>query len=99
MISRTSALLVLLLGGAAAAQPKGPSIDSILAEKWEELSIRPAALVDDAELLRRLSLDLIGRVPTIEELRAFVAKPDKRHHYFTSSFADFEAYKAAHGYG
>jgi len=29
----------------------------------------------------------------------FVAKPDKRHHYFTSSFADFEAYKAAHGYG
>ena len=25
----------------------------------------------------------------------FVAKPDKRHHYFTSSFADFEAYKAA----
>jgi UPF0755 protein len=29
----------------------------------------------------------------------FVAKPDKRHHYFTSSFSDFEAYKTAHGYG
>jgi cell division protein YceG involved in septum cleavage len=29
----------------------------------------------------------------------FVAKPDKRRHYFTSSFSDFEAYKAAHGYG
>jgi UPF0755 protein len=29
----------------------------------------------------------------------FVAKPDKRHHYFTASFDDFNAYKAAHGYG
>ena len=29
----------------------------------------------------------------------FVAKPDKRHHYFTASFDDFDAYKAAHGYG
>jgi UPF0755 protein len=28
----------------------------------------------------------------------FVAKPDKRHHYFTASFTDFENYKAAHGY-
>jgi len=29
----------------------------------------------------------------------FVAKPDKRHHFFTASFDEFEAYKAAHGYG
>jgi peptidoglycan lytic transglycosylase G len=29
----------------------------------------------------------------------FVAKPDKRHHYFTASFDDFNRYKAAHGYG
>jgi cell division protein YceG involved in septum cleavage len=28
----------------------------------------------------------------------FVAKPDKRHHYFTASFSDFENYKAEHGY-
>jgi UPF0755 protein len=28
----------------------------------------------------------------------FVAKPDKRHHYFTSSFDDFNRYKAEHGY-
>jgi UPF0755 protein len=29
----------------------------------------------------------------------FVRKPDKRHHYFTASFSDFERYLAAHGYG
>jgi uncharacterized YceG family protein len=28
----------------------------------------------------------------------FVAKPDKKHHFFTASAAAFEAYKAAHGY-
>jgi UPF0755 protein len=28
----------------------------------------------------------------------FVRKPDKKHHFFTASYAAFEAYKAAHGY-
>jgi UPF0755 protein len=29
----------------------------------------------------------------------FVAKPDKKHHFFTASSAAFERYKAEHGYG
>ncbi len=29
----------------------------------------------------------------------FVRKPDKRHHYFTASYADFERYLSTHGYG
>jgi UPF0755 protein len=29
----------------------------------------------------------------------FVAKLDKKHHFFTASFAAFERYKAEHGYG
>jgi uncharacterized YceG family protein len=29
----------------------------------------------------------------------YVRKPDKKHHFFTSSLAAFNAYKAAHGYG
>jgi uncharacterized YceG family protein len=28
----------------------------------------------------------------------FVRKPDKRHHFFTASFSEFEQYKAEHGY-
>ena len=28
----------------------------------------------------------------------FVRKPDKRHHFFTNSSEEFEAYKAEHGY-
>jgi UPF0755 protein len=29
----------------------------------------------------------------------FVAKPDKRHHFFTASASAFQAYLCAHGYG
>jgi uncharacterized YceG family protein len=29
----------------------------------------------------------------------FVAKPDKRHHFFTASASEFERYKADHGFG
>jgi uncharacterized YceG family protein len=29
----------------------------------------------------------------------FVRKPDKKHHFFTASYAAFQAYAAAHGYG
>jgi UPF0755 protein len=29
----------------------------------------------------------------------FVAKPDKKHHFFTASASEFERYKAAHGFG
>jgi len=29
----------------------------------------------------------------------FVAKPDKRHHFFTASAAEFQQYLCAHGYG
>jgi peptidoglycan lytic transglycosylase G len=29
----------------------------------------------------------------------FVRKPDKKHHFFTASYAAFKAYSAAHGYG
>jgi UPF0755 protein len=28
----------------------------------------------------------------------FVRKPDKKHHFFTASFSEFERYKAEHGY-
>jgi uncharacterized YceG family protein len=36
--------------------------------------------------------------PALGDWLYFVRKPDRVHHFFTASFAAFQAYKAAHGY-
>jgi hypothetical protein len=47
---------------------------------WKEAGIGPSAPATDGEWCRRVYLDLLGRVPTVEELKAFVASggPDKK---------------------
>ena len=55
-------------------------IDGQLAATWEKAGVRPAAGIDDATFLRRSSLDLIGRIPTVSEVRDFLnsSDPQKR---------------------
>ncbi|MCZ2342257.1 MAG: DUF1549 and DUF1553 domain-containing protein [Bacteroidales bacterium] len=55
-------------------------VDTILFERWKELLITPGALCTDGEFLRRATLDITGRIPTVEETRQFLtdAAPDKR---------------------
>lgn len=55
-------------------------VDRLAAEKWKKLGLVPSPLCDDATFLRRVTLDLCGRLPTPEEATAFLADatPDKR---------------------
>src|SRR4051812_39145421 len=52
------------------------TIARLLAEGWEKARIVPAGPADDAEYLRRVSLDLVGKIPTAAEARAFLDDPD-----------------------
>ena len=53
--------------------PQYNYVDQLIDVKLKRLKILPSPTVDDAEFLRRVSLDLIGLAPTPEEIRAFVA--------------------------
>lgn len=48
-------------------------IDRFVAAKWDRLKIQPSGLCNDADFLRRVTLDLTGVPPTPEAVRAFLA--------------------------
>jgi hypothetical protein len=47
-------------------------IDQLLASKWQEAQVEPSDPADDAEFMRRIYLDVAGRIPTVSEARAFL---------------------------
>jgi hypothetical protein len=55
-------------------------LDSLVAEHWQTAGVNPSELADDTTFLRRVTLDLLGRIPTYREAIAFTedGSPDKR---------------------
>jgi hypothetical protein len=55
-------------------------IDQLVIAKLRQMGIVPSPICGDADFLRRVSLDLIGTLPTPQEISAFLAdgSPDKR---------------------
>jgi hypothetical protein len=78
-----STLLLVLLGqGAFAAEPLAPSaqIDAILAQSHAKHGIEPNPPATDEVFLRRIYLDVVGRIPTAREAQRFMQSkaPEKR---------------------
>jgi hypothetical protein len=48
-------------------------LDQMFVDAWKEAGTAQAAMATDAEFVRRVYLDTIGRVPTVEEARAALA--------------------------
>jgi hypothetical protein len=73
-------------GGIRAAAPDNDAaalaaaIDRHLAAAWQANQVQLAPPATDAEFVRRVYLDLAGRIPAVAELRAFFddKRPDKR---------------------
>jgi hypothetical protein len=94
---------VLVPRGGAIDYPKLPEnnfIDPLVDAKLKKLRIVPSPGVDDAEFARRVYLDVIGTLPTVDEVRKFLAdkQPDKRSRLVDAlldrpEFADYWALK------
>lgn len=48
-------------------------VDQLAAEKWKKLGLLPSPPCDDTTFLRRVTIDLCGRLPTADEAKAFLA--------------------------
>lgn len=83
------ALCIAFAGGtqAAAAEllpvdtPVEVAIDHYINQRLTQENVEPAPLAGDAAILRRTTLDLVGRVPTLAELDQYLDEPtaEKRH--------------------
>jgi len=98
---RLSLALLVALPALAAAQEKSlrTVIDREVRAGWTAANVKPAPMSTDGEFLRRVSLDLVGTVPTYDETTKFLADADakKRDKLIDKLIADprFAAAQAA----
>lgn len=75
--------VIVLPPGEGFTWPNPPAtnfIDNLVFDRLEKLRIAPSELCDDNTFLRRVTLDLAARPPSVEEFEAFMAdtRPNKR---------------------
>lgn len=108
-LDRVVTLELIIPFGAAApdtdTDPDGNSrmlVDRFVDARLKLLGLRKASRTDDATLIRRLSLDLTGRIPTVQAVRQFVSSPlgDKTRRLVdallaSEEFTDYQTFRLA----
>ena len=76
-----AALIAIVISCPAAGQSHLPQavadVDQLLRQLWAEQGVAPSVDCGDELFLRRVTLDLAGRPPTLDELQQFLKQPDR----------------------
>jgi hypothetical protein len=88
-LSDTTAMVAARMPRASTSSAKIPIrnyIDEEIFSKLERENVEPSPLSIDEEFIRRVTLDLTGRIPTSEQIREFIAdrSTDKRNRLINS---------------
>ncbi|MEQ1839423.1 MAG: DUF1549 domain-containing protein, partial [Verrucomicrobiales bacterium] len=65
-----------LFGGQASGGSAWEQIDALLEKNYAAQNVKPNDPAPDATLVRRVYLDIVGRIPTRDEAEAFIASTD-----------------------
>lgn len=75
-LNPTLALAAILASGGSApgldVREAAAEIDRLLAADWQRHGLQPNPPADDATFVRRIYLDIVGRIPTLDEARSFL---------------------------
>ena len=52
-------------------------INNQIRQTWKDNEVEPSPVADDAEWMRRVYLDIVGHIPTVEDVEKFLADKDK----------------------
>jgi hypothetical protein len=74
----------------AGVSPQVSKINEEIRKGWKDAGIKPTAAASDGEWCRRVFLDVLGRIPSVQELNAFVnsKEKDKRQKLINSLLYD-----------
>src|SRR4029079_15240415 len=94
--------LVEVPGFVQSEVPRDNAVDATVFAKLNRMRIRPSEVCSDREFIRRVYLDVIGVLPTAEEVARFLERPEKSRRadaideiLARSEFYDFWALKFA----
>jgi hypothetical protein len=73
-------LLLVMTAESGESALTSKDIDKMLKKNWDEKKLKPSAQSTDEEFLRRVYLDLVGRIPSAGEVKSFLdnGSDDKR---------------------
>ena len=73
--------------------PQVQRIDELIQQTWDEYQLKPSDYATDNEWCRRIYLDLLGRIPSVDELNEFVnSKSQSKREALVNRLLDDDRY-------